>query len=134
MKSVEHARIGAVVGAAALVVLRRSSSLASNALLWTYGVLLSVFIDLDHFAIARWETGDWSHLRRAATHPIWAFTEQKEVFPDLRFPVKRLVTHVLVGGVLALLALPASAVVAAFTAVVVAAHVAADVLRGLGLA
>ena len=134
MRSVEHASIGAAVGAAALFVLRRSSSLASNALLWAYGVSLSVFIDLDHFAIARWETGDWSHLRRAVTHPVWAFTSQKEVFPDLDFPVKRLVTHVAVGGALTAVALPASAVVAAYTAVVVVAHVVADVLRELGVA
>ena len=133
MKSSEHASIGAVVGAAALVVLRRSS-LASNALLWAYGVFLSVFIDLDHFVIARRKAGDWSHLRAAVTNPVWAFTEQDEVFPDLRFPVERLLSHAVIGGVLTLLWLPASAAVAAFTAVIVYAHVVADMLRETGLA
>ncbi len=134
MKSHEHASIGAVAAAAALFVLRRSSSLLSNALLWTYGVFLSVFIDLDHFVIARWKAGDWSHLREAATDPVWAFTEQEEVFPDLRFPVERLLTHALIGGVLTLLWLPVSAAAAVFTAVVVYAHVVADMLRETGLA
>ena len=134
MQSFEHASIGAVVGAAALFVLRRSSSLASNALLWGYGVFLSVFIDLDHFVIARRQTGDWSHLRAAVTNPVWAFTEQEDVFPDLLFPIERLLSHAVIGGVLTLLWLPVSATVAVFTAVVVYVHVVADMLRELELA
>ena len=134
MQSFEHASIGAVAGAAVLFVLRRSSSLASNALLWAYGVFLSVFIDLDHFVIARRKAGDWSHLRAAVTNPAWAFTEQEEVFPDLRFPVERLLTHAVIGGVLTLLWLPVSASVAIFTAVMVYVHVVADMLRETGLA
>ena len=134
MQSFEHASIGAVAGAAALFVLRRSSSLLSNALLWAYGVLLSVFIDLDHFVIARRHAGDWSHLRNAVTNPVWAFTQQEEVFPDLWFPVERLLTHAVIGGVLTLLWLPVSASVAVFTAVIVYAHVVADMLRETGLA
>ena len=134
MRSFEHASVGAVAGAVALFVLRRSSSLASNALLWAYGVLLSVFIDLDHFVIARRRAGDWSHLRAAVTNPVWAFTEQEEVFPDMRFPVERLLTHAVLGGVLTLLWLPVSATVAVFTAVVLYVHVVADVLRETGVA
>ena len=134
MKSFEHASIGVAVGAAALFVLRRSSSLTSNALLWAYGVFLSVFIDLDHFVIARRKAGDWSHLRAAVTNPVWAFTEQEEVFADADFPIERLLTHAVIGGVLTLFWLPVSAAVAAFTAVVVYAHVVADMLRETGLA
>ena len=134
MQSFEHASLGAVAGAAALLVLRRSSSLASNALLWAYGMFLSVFIDLDHFVIARRKTGDWSHLRAAVAHPVRAFTRQKNVFPDLWFPVERLLTHTVIGGALALLWLPVSGTVAVFTAVIVYVHLVADMLRETGLA
>lgn len=133
MRSTEHATIGAVVGALAVSFLARGRSPSTKLALWIYGLLLSVFIDLDHFVIARMKTGSWSHLRKAVRHPIWAFTEQEQVF-DVDMTLERLVSHVLVGGLLILLFRPISRLLAVFSAVIVCAHVLADLLRETGVA
>ncbi|MDL5362849.1 hypothetical protein [Halalkalicoccus sp. NIPERK01] len=134
MRSLEHATIGALCSALALSVLARGRSLPEKLALWIYGLLLSVFIDLDHFVIARAKTGSWSYLTRAVRHPVWAFTDQTEVFPDLDMALERLASHVVIGGALVAVLRPVSRPLAAFSAVVVYAHVLADLLRELDLA
>lgn len=133
MRSSEHAIIGAVVGAAVIPVLARSRSFPAKLALWSYGVLLSVFIDLDHFVIARVKTGSWSYLVRAVRRPLWALTEQSAVFPDVEMTLERLASHLLVGSVLGMVFRRFSRPLAAFTMVVVYAHVLADVLREIEL-
>jgi hypothetical protein len=133
MRSADHARIGAVVGAIAVPLLARGRSLPAKLALWCYGVLASVFVDLDHFAVARLRTGDWSHLRRAIGHPIWAFTRQEEVFPDVEITVDRLISHVLVTALLVVALRRFSRTLAAFTAVVLPAHILADLVYEAGL-
>ena len=134
MRSVEHATIGAVVSTLATVHLARGRSLPVKLALLSYGLLLSVFIDLDHFLIARLKTGSWSYLTRALRHPIGAFTEQGAVFPDVEMNLERLVSHVLIGGALFGLLRRASLPLAVFSAIIVTAHVLADVLRELRIA
>lgn len=134
MRSVEHATIGAVVSTLATAFLARGRSFPVKLALWSYGLLLSVFIDLDHFLIARLKTGSWSYLTRALRHPIWAFTEQGAVFPDVEMNLERLVSHVLIGGALFGLLRRASLPLAVFSAIIVTAHVLADVLRELRIA
>lgn len=129
MHSTDHARIGALVGALGIGVLARGRSVPEKLALWAYGVLLSVFIDLDHFAIARLKTGDWAHLRRAITHPIWALTRQEEVFPDVGMTLERLASHVLVGGVLVLACRPFGRLLSTFTALTISAHLLVDVVH-----
>jgi hypothetical protein len=129
MHSSDHARIGAVAGALAIGVLARGRSLPEKLALWTYGVAFSVFVDLDHFAIARLKTGDWKHLRRAITHPIWAFTRQEEVFPDVGMTLDRLASHVLVGVVLVLVLRPIDRLLSTFTAICLSVHLLADVVH-----
>ena len=120
MKSPEHATLGALVSG--LLVVALSVSVPAEALaLLVYGVLLSVFIDLDHFVVARYHAGDWSHFRRCVTDPKFAFTEQERVFDgvDTRtLETHRLLSHALVAPVYAL-----------FTAGVLYVHVVADLLR-----
>ncbi|MCL7418147.1 MAG: hypothetical protein M8354_09950 [Halalkalicoccus sp.] len=134
MRSHEHAAIGAFCGALAVSLLARGRSLPEKLALWTYGLLLSVFIDLDHFVIARAKTGSWSYLTRALRHPVWAFSEQESVFPDVEMKLDRLASHVLIGGGLVLAFRPLSRLLAVFSAVVVYAHVLADLLREIGVA
>lgn len=133
MRSTEHATVGAVVGALALAVLARGRPLPAKLALWIYGLLLSVFIDLDHFLIARAKTGSWSYLTRAVRRPVWAFTEQGEVFPDVGMKLERLVSHVAIGSALVVLFRPLSRLLAVFSAGIVSAHVLADVLREMGI-
>ncbi|MFC7080320.1 hypothetical protein [Halorussus caseinilyticus] len=131
MKSPEHATLGAIASLLLVVALPVSIPLEA-AVLVGYGLLLSVFIDLDHFVLARVHAGDWSHLRRCVTDPVFAFTEQERVFEgvDTRsLEVHRLLSHMVLGGALvAALALVAP-VYALFTAGVLYVHVVADLLR-----
>jgi hypothetical protein len=135
MKSAEHAAIGAVVSTVCVAAMRGRSIPRRIALLG-YGLLLSVFVDLDHFLIARLRVGDWSHLRRSLADPVWAFTEQEEVFDDLDEDIdfERLVSHALLGGLLTLGWYLVSPLVAVYTAIVLYFHVLADMLREAELA
>lgn len=135
MYSREHFVLGAVTAALLAVPLAGSYSLPVLAVLLAYGVGLSVFIDLDHFAIARLRTGDWSHLRACLADPKAAFTDQERIFDDLdplRF--ERLLSHLLVGGALTVASFALRPSVAVFTAVVVYVHVVADLLRDAEIA
>ncbi|NHN49922.1 hypothetical protein G9464_20340 [Halostella sp. JP-L12] len=137
MYSREHALLGAVVSAIGVAALRGTFSLPALAALFAYGVLLSVFIDLDHFVVARRHAGDWSHLRACVRDPVFAFTEQDEVFagvPEGQIRTERLLSHALIGGALTAGLAAASVPVGLFTAVVLYVHVVADLLRDAGLA
>lgn len=133
MESSEHAVVGAAVSAVGVCFLR-GRSLSTRLALFGYGLLLSVFIDLDHFAWARVKAGDWSHLSRAVTDPTWAFTEQDDVFEGLGIDFERLLSHLVIGGVSTAALWLVSPAVAVYNAVVVYFHVLADVLREAKLA
>lgn len=137
MKSGEHAAVGAVVGSVAALVLVGYSPLPLFVGFVAYGVLLSVFVDLDHFLLSRAVVGDWRHLRLAVTNPRIGLIEQEKVFEgydDVLRP-RRLLSHHVVGGVLAFgLVAIGSETLAIFSAVVLYAHVLCDYLRDLGYA
>jgi len=135
MYSREHLLVGAAVSGLSVAVLARTFEPAVLSLLFGYGVLLSVFVDLDHFLLARWRSGDWSHLRACVLNPGDAFGDQDWVFEDIDdMEQERLLSHVVLGGLLvggqALVSVP----LAAFTAVILYAHVLADLLRDNGIA
>ena len=137
MKSPEHAALGAVAAGILVVALPDVAVPLEAAGLFAYGVLLSVFVDLDHFLLARYYAGDWSHLRRCATDPVFAFTQQEQVFEgvDTRtLEVHRLLSHVLLGGALVGGLALVEPTYALFTAVVLYVHVVADLLRDGGIA
>jgi hypothetical protein len=132
MKSPEHAALGALASVALVVALPAVGFPTEALALFAYGVLLSVFIDLDHFAVARYHAGDWSHFRRCVTDPKFAFTEQERVFDgvDTRtLETHRLLTHALVGGALVVALSSVAPVYGIFTAGVLYVHVVADLLR-----
>jgi hypothetical protein len=131
MKSPEHAVLGAIAAGLLLAVLPVSVPAEALAL-FAYGVLLSVFVDLDHFVVARFHAGDWSHFRQCVTDPKFAFTQQEQVFDgvDTRtLETHRLLTHALVGGALVVGLALVAPVYAVFTAGVLYVHVVADLLR-----
>jgi hypothetical protein len=134
VNSREHAAIGAVVSGVGCLALAESYGPATLAALFLAGVWLSVFVDLDHFLIARLYAGDWSNLRRALADPGRALSEPAYVFPELRFARARLASHLLLGAALVGGALLVDAALAAFVGAVLAAHVLADVLRDRRLA
>ena len=127
MLSWQHAVVGTVVSVLGALVLFPGASPPSLALLVGYGVAVSVFVDLDHFLIARAKTGSWRYLTRALRNPVWAFTAQEQVFPDVSMPFERLASHLLIGAALVVgFAALGRLALAWFTAAVVWAHVLGD--------
>ena len=126
MYSRDHAVVSATVGAAGVVVL-------PIPLPWWgavgYAVVVGVAIDFDHFAVARVETGDWAALRRCLRNPKIAVFDQDEIFdPQDLWPLQRLLSHHLIGGMVVFGLWLASEPLALFTAVVLYAHVLGDLV------
>lgn len=134
MYSREHAAVGALVSAVALVPLATDgASVPLLGALFAYGVGLSVFVDLDHFLIARLIAGDWRHLRRVLTREQ-RVTDQSSMFAGIRdFERERIFSHVLLGGALVGLWSLVWSYGAVFTAVVLYAHLVGDLLWDMGV-
>ncbi|WP_435154947.1 hypothetical protein [Haladaptatus sp. DFWS20] len=136
MYSREHFLIGVVVSGLLLVPLSERFATPLLAGLFVYGVLLSVFIDLDHFVLTRIRTGSWRHLRACLRNPTAAFGDQDWVFEDVdsaELEHERILSHALLGGVLVGVLLLVSPAAAVFTAVVLYFHILADLLRDNGV-
>ncbi|WP_435077328.1 hypothetical protein [Halococcus sp. AFM35] len=129
MKSGEHFLLSVPVVGCVLARLderspRRLAALAA------YGLGLGVFIDLDHFVLARLRVGDWRHLVGCLRNPKRVFTDQEHLFDGTGGMASlRVLSHVLVGGVLVALARRVSRPVGTLTAAVLYVHVLADLLR-----
>ena len=135
MYSREHFLLGAVAAGIMLVPLSETFGPPILAALFCYGVLLSVFVDLDHFVLTRLRTGDWRHLRACLAEPTAAFGDQDWVFEDVDdMEHERILSHAVLGGALVAALLVVSVPVAVFTAVLLYVHVLADLLRDNGLA
>ena len=64
-------------------------------------VIAGVGIDLDHFIVARYNSGGWRALRRCLRDPRIAVVDQGAIFDPLDVLVlQRLFSHVVIGGVL----------------------------------
>ncbi|MEF8776921.1 MAG: hypothetical protein V5A43_10540 [Haloarculaceae archaeon] len=92
-----------------------------------YARLVGTLVVLDHFLIARVRTGSWRPRRRALASPRRAFVEQGELFGagDVG-PWTRLVTHLLIVGVLLGSLLGTWPSIAMVTGVVLSVHLVAD--------
>ncbi|MFB6223648.1 MAG: hypothetical protein ABEH86_08270 [Haloarcula sp.] len=126
MYSRDHAIVSAVVGAVGVVAF-------SLPLSWWaavgYAVVVGVTIDVDHFAVARLETGDWAALRRCMRNPKLTVLDQDEIFgPQDLWPLQRLLSHHLIGGVVVLSLWPVTEPLALFTAVILYAHILGDLV------
>ncbi|RRJ33489.1 hypothetical protein [Halocatena pleomorpha] len=129
MKSTEHAVIGAVISALGVRAIGNHLSRPWKVVLWGYGLFLSVFIDLDHFVLARYYTGDWDALLEALTTPKRALTSPEWLFSDITMRVERLLSHTIIGGVLTVGSFLVAPFLAGLTALVVYTHVLCDLLR-----
>ncbi|APW99733.1 hypothetical protein CHINAEXTREME_19025 [Halobiforma lacisalsi AJ5] len=98
------------------------------AALVAYGTAIGVLIDLDHFLIARLKTGGWDAVRFCLSNPAAAVADQSRIFDRGDVGVlSRLLSHlVLIGLLVALLAL-ASVPLAVLTAAVLYVHLLTDV-------
>jgi len=126
MYSRDHAIVSAVVGAVA------AFGLPLPIPRWAavgYAVAVGVGIDFDHFLVARLTTGDWAALRRCLGNPRLVFLDQSEIFEPLAlWPLQRLLSHHVLGGVAVAALWTVSGPLALFTAIVLYAHVLSDLL------
>jgi len=134
MQPVEHAVVGAAVSALGVVGLFLLTSITPVALavLFAYGLLVSVFIDLDHFPLARLDAGHWGHFWEAARSLPDVLLGRITLFePSIadRLRSQRIASHVLIGAILAVAGWTIRPGVAGFTVLVVGAHVTCDLLR-----
>lgn len=62
------------------------------------GVLVGILIDLDHFVIARLNTGNWTALSNLRSHPMKVLHDQSSIFSGEVGKLQRLLSHMLIGG------------------------------------
>lgn len=126
MYSRDHAIVSVVVGTVA------ATALSLPIPWWAavgYAVVVGVGIDFDHFLVARVTTGDWAALRRSLRNPRLVFFDQGEIFEPLAlWPLQRLLSHHVLGGLAVAALWPVSAPLALFTAIILYAHVISDLL------
>lgn len=134
MQSRAHAVVGAVVSAPLVVTLWPFAEPPVVVGLWAYGVGLSVLVDLDHFVVARLSVGDWRHLRRVLARPTDVLWDQSWIFPEEDLlETQRLLSHALLGGAVVIGTWFLAPALALYSAVVLYAHVVADLLRDNGV-
>jgi len=125
MYSRGHALVSGAIGIPLAV--GASSPNVSGGLLWGYVLLLGVGIDFDHFVIGRINRGDWTNFRRCIRNPAQIFVDQSTIFDqgDI-WRDQRLLSHLLIGGVLTAGLWVFDTYWAFATAVTVYAHMLAD--------
>jgi hypothetical protein len=126
MYSRDHALLSLAVAGAAVFVLDLPIG-------WPVAVALAlvagVGIDFDHFLVARVTTGEWRALRRCLANPRLVVLEQDEIFaPDAITELQRLLSHVLVIGVVVPVAAVVDPALAVFVAAVLYVHLLADLV------
>lgn len=125
MKVQHHALTGLIGGALLAMV---GFGELHPGLTIAYVVLLGVFIDLDHFIIARVNGGSWRAVRFCLSNPVRAITNQYEIFIGGKeiTAEQRLVTHtaILVTGTA--IASIHSSWLAILTAIAFGSHILGD--------
>ncbi|NHN42457.1 hypothetical protein G9C85_12595 [Halorubellus sp. JP-L1] len=125
MRSTHHFVLSVLVGAATVPFV---DAPVRPVVVVAYVAVLGVGIDLDHFALAWYNSGSLRALRGCLADPRRVFVAQDEIFePGEVWPLERLLSHAVLGGVLVggLLAVDAVAL-AVVSGVVLYVHVLAD--------
>lgn len=91
-----HAILSALVG---IPVATGGSDIHSQVLVWIYVIIVGSIIDIDHFLIARLNSGSWMHLSQSVRNPHKLFLDQAAIFnPGDLFRDQRLFSHFLIFG------------------------------------
>lgn len=123
-----HFAISTLVGV--VVALVAGLTPTDAVLVVVYGALLGTLIDLDHFLIARLNTGDWRALRYVLSTPRAVFLDQSTIFaPGEVGALRRLLSHAVIGGVLVVGLSFVSVFLAVYTALILYVHVVSDLIE-----
>lgn len=127
MRSIPHFLVSVGLGGLLVVVLR---PVIPAPVVVGYAGVLGVAIDFDHFPIARWNSGNWSALRGVLERPHIVVLDQDAIFEDHHvWPLQRLLSHAVIGGVIVGGLVPVSPTLALVSAVIVYAHVLTDLVH-----
>jgi hypothetical protein len=125
MRSRHHFPISAVVGLALAAAVETG---IPDLAVVVGAALLGTFVDLDHFLIARLRTGSWDPLRRCLRNPRMALFDQTEIFTRGDVGARtRLVSHLVIAGLLVGGLRGVTPGLAIVAGVVLAVHVCCDV-------
>jgi hypothetical protein len=129
MYSKAHLLISLAVGAAVGALTGQPPALAAGTV--AYAAVLGVGIDFDHFLLARLNTGSWDALLGVVRNPRRAVFDQRDIFEEGEdmTRIQRLLSHVVLGGVLVAVLYPLSAYAALLSAVVLYVHVLSDLYQ-----
>ena len=65
-----------------------------------YAGIIGVIIDIDHFAISRLHSGDWSAAKNCLRFPVQSLIYQEDIFGEEEVePAERVLSHLLISGV-----------------------------------
>lgn len=124
MYSRGHAVVSLGIG---IAVVTLSAPPINPLLVVGFAVILGVGLDLDHFPIARFNVGDWRHLRRWVREPTLAVRDQAAIFDEgTIYRDQRLLSHALLGGVAVIVLAPVSVYLSGVAAVVCYGHLLSD--------
>jgi hypothetical protein len=106
-----------------------STVVVPDAAVVAYGTAVGVGIDFDHFLIARFKTGSWDAVRFCLSNPRAAVADQSRIFdPGDVGVLSRLLSHVIIAGIVVPALAAVSVPLAIVTGVVLYAHVLADLV------
>lgn len=128
MYSRDHAIISLVVGLLGVWTLSLPEAIPWWAAV-CWAVALGVGIDFDHFVVARLVGGDWAGLGRVLRNPLLPLTDPGAIFADDDlWAIQRLLSHVVIAGVLVLALWQWDRPFALFSAAVLYAHLLSDLV------
>ena len=129
MYSKAHFLVSVAVGAAAAIATGQPPVPAAVTV--GYAAVLGVGIDVDHFVVARLNTGNWDALLGVVRNPRRAFFDQERIFEGGEDVTKlqRLLSHAVIGGLLVAVLYPLAPYWAVLSAVVLYAHVLSDLVQ-----
>jgi hypothetical protein len=129
MYSKAHLLISAAVGVAVAAATGQPPLPAAATV--GYAAVLGVAIDFDHFLLARLNTGTWDALVGAIREPRLVLFDQGEIFEEGEdvTKIQRLLSHVVIAGLLVAGLYPFSTYAAVLSGVVLYVHVLSDLYR-----
>lgn len=126
MRSTHHFGISIALGTLVSLLLEPTFPLP---LAVAYAGVIGVAIDLDHFLVARYNTGTWDAVRTCLRSPGIVLFDQDAIFEtDAIWPLERLLTHVVVMGTIVLGLAFVDQFLALLSAIVLYGHLLSDLL------
>ena len=128
METYEHLLISSVVSPAVAYFVFGFSGIELAAFS-VYGILLGVFIDLDHFVVHRIQEENWKYLKNALKNPFEVTTNNIKVVDNPIPNWSRYLSHFIILALLPAALYLFDQTVAEFSFIMLGSHITSDVYR-----